>query len=307
MVGIVISLRLRSIVSDAELASKEGKLLTDDDYNVLATGPCTVAKPDGSPLCVYLPGWITAQVRQDVYPHLHELKSIKTENRGKASGTQRARSSDPTDTKRARALPLPSAIIGSIDPMGERDFCRLTAWTGRNVPKFKKLWPMFEQIARAFELHVPQRYEAQMFHVKHTQPDWVIPGTPFTTVTVNNTYPTGVHTDKGDLHEGFSTLAVIRKGSYVGGTLVFPRFRIGVDLEDGDVLLMDAHEFHGNTPIVRLYSCEPPQRPCGACAGCVAERISVVSYFRTKVEACGSAEQEGAKALAWSDRRAMRA
>jgi len=134
---------------------------------------------------------------------------------------------------------------------------------------------------------VPDRHAAQQAQVDATHPDWVVPGTPFTTITVNNTYPTGVHTDKGDLDAGFSNLTVVRRGSYSGGIFLFPAYRVGVDMADGDLLLMDAHEYHGNTPL-ELASDD-------------AERISVVAYYRTRMVECGNAEQEADRALAHAD------
>jgi hypothetical protein len=127
-----------------------------------------------------------------------------------------------------------------------------------------------------------------MAQVDKTHPEWVVPGTPFTTITVNNTYPTGVHTDKGDLEQGFSNLTVLRRGRYSGGVFLFPEYRIGVDMGDGDLLLMDAHEYHGNTAL----HLESPD----------AERISVVAYFRTRMVECGTAAEEADRALAHADR-----
>ena len=82
----------------------------------------------------------------------------------------------------------------------------------------------------------PERFAEQMKHIRRTHPEWVIAGTPFTTVTVNNTYSTGVHKDQGDLEEGFSTLVVFREGHYEGGWLCFPEYRLGVDMQDCDLL-----------------------------------------------------------------------
>ncbi len=142
---------------------------------------------------------------------------------------------------------------------------------------------------------MPDRYANQAAVVARTQPEWVIPGTPFSTVTVNNTYPTGVHKDAGDLDSGFSTLSCLRRGSYTGGVLVWPRYRVAADMQDGDLLLMDAHEWHGNTRIRPFHDAsvhgdpEADFRPMpDECAGCSAERITVVAYYRTRLETCGT-------------------
>jgi hypothetical protein len=59
---------------------------------------------------------------------------------------------------------------------------------------------------------------------------------------------------------------------------VFPEFRVAVDLRDRDVILFDAHQWHGNIPL-QLVSPD-------------AERISLVCYYREKMRDCGTATQE---------------
>ncbi|MFO0926381.1 MAG: hypothetical protein U0736_04990 [Gemmataceae bacterium] len=110
----------------------------------------------------------------------------------------------------------------------------------------------------------------------------VIEDTAFTTVTVNQTWQTAVHTDKGDLPEGFGVITMLRRGDYRGGYLVFPKYRVAVDLGDRDVLLADVHESHGNTAITHRSD--------------DAERISCVLYFRRHMTRCGSWRVEQRKA-----------
>jgi hypothetical protein len=284
----VIDLRLRSSISDEELEEKVGKIVTDRDYNVRLTGPAKVRKPDGTLLCVYLPGALRQMItaHDGVYAVLHSLRTMVTDNRGDASGSKRYRYGEE---KRTRSKKVPSTIIGSFDAGGPKQFCRLTAWTGQQTDRFALLRPLFQVIGDNFKAHVPDRYAKQMAYVAKTAPEWVIPGTPFSTITVNNTYPTGVHTDKGDLADGFSTLAVIRRGDYSGGVFVFPKYRVAVDMQDGDLLLLDAHEHHGNTAIEKHSE--------------DAERISVVCYYRTGMVECGTADEEYRKAVAYAERR----
>jgi hypothetical protein len=287
----VTDLRLRSLVADSAIEeSLRGRVLGPADYDMLLTGPAHVRKPNGQTLCVYLPGAVAEHSTDPgVYAVLHELRHALTKNRGNASGTERL-----GDARRTYAKPIPSAVIGATDPMGQRRYCRLTAWTGTNLPAWQQLHPLLRTVARHFADRVPDRYAAQAAEADRSDPAWVVPGTPFTTVTVNNTYPTGVHKDKGDLPTGFSTICCVRRGAYAGGQLVFPAWRVAADLHDGDLLLMDAHDWHGNVPIV----C-----PCGAeltgpCPQCSAERISVVAYFRTKISGCLAPDAERARAEA---------
>lgn len=280
MAGAVIDVRVRSAISKEELGRKVGKVLTEADYNLRLTGPARVRKPDGTLLCVYLPGAIPAQVAEEAYPVLHSLKGMASSNRGHASGTARLRRGQ---TKRMQYQPVASTIVGAFDPAPLTRYCRLTAWTGAHQAEIVALLPLLRVIAGAFEAEVPDRYEVQAALAARTDPAWRFEGTPFTTLTVNNTYATGVHQDAGDLAEGFSSIAVLRRGEYSGGHLVFPRLRVAVDFGDRDLLLMDAHEWHGNTFLA---------------AGEGAERISVVSYYRTEMSACGTPAEEHTKALA---------
>lgn len=276
----MIELRLRSQISDEELDQKKGKIVTDADYNAVLTRDARVRKPDGRLLCVYRPGALSEELSEESYPTLHELRKNETRNRGAASGMQRTwkhAGGKRTSTPKAVA----SAVVGALDAKHSEPFCRLTVWTGRETEQYRTLWPLLEEVSRHFEENVPDRYAVQAKRAAQTHADWVIPGTPFTTLTVNNTYPTGVHTDKGDLDEGFSCLAVIRRGDYSGGRLVFPRYRLAVDLRDRDLLLMDAHEWHGNTNIEKHSE--------------DAERISIVAYYRTNIAECDSFSAEERK------------
>lgn len=287
----LVDLRLRTRISAQEMDEKAGKVLTDSDYNILLTGPSFVRKPDGKPLCVYLPGVMKDAATEDVYDILHGLRNAVTKNRGLAAGSVRVKRAGQN---RTYAMDAPSAIIGSIDPGGIYRYCRLTAWTGDNLPEWERLQPFLQEVAVWLKRYVPDRYEAQMEEIRRCRPEWVVPGTPFTTVTVNNTYPTGVHTDKGDLEKGFSTIACLRRGQFTGGRLCFPEFRVAVELQEGDLILMDAHEWHGNTAII--CACGESRRKW--CPECGAERISVVSYMRSKVTQCGTADEELARAVA---------
>jgi hypothetical protein len=73
---------------------------------------------------------------------------------------------------------------------------------------------------------------------------------------------------------------------------------------------MDAHEWHGNTPLLCSYCEESLKMPSHRCEAIpegqfLPERISVVSYFRTKMVTCDTAEGENKKRLdTWEKRNA---
>lgn len=282
----MISLRMRSKVQASELEEKKGKILTEADYNLLITRAATVLKPDGRPLCVYLPGVLSSQMA-DAYPILTKIR-LSSDNRGLASGTKRINAGGT----RTRAMPVMSGILGSIDPTPRRPYCRLNAYSRDHLERWEGLFPLLREVSENFASHVPERYANQLASCTDTHDDWIVPGTVFTTITINNTYSTGVHTDKGDLDEGFSCLAVSRKGNYEGGRLTFPEYRVAVDMQDGDLILMDAHEWHGNTAIFCSCGSQLKEGPCEVCG---AERISVVCYYRTQMNQCGSKAAEDGK------------
>lgn len=312
--------RVRSKRSDEWVEKYKGAQVNPEMISVKLEGPARVLKPDGKPLAVYLPG-AAKDVGDETYPEFTRLRAL-TDNRGYAAGAERAvtlRRESASGTPRTRHEPVMSSILGSFEPVGPMQYCRLTAFTAQQVERWERLLPYFDRVVRLFEEHVPERYAAQMVAVENTRPDWIIRGTPFTTITVNNTYPTGLHTDKGDLDAGFSNLGVIRRGHYEGGWLSFPQYGVAVDMQDGDVLLMDAHEWHGNTPMYCAPCGEALRKPGHTCRDGAEEalhyghdfvspeRISIVSYFRTDIVECGTLADENARRAVLQEKRAGRA
>jgi len=289
----MIEARIKTKIPQAELEEKKGKILTGTDLNLVLTGPSRLFRPDGKPMCVYLPGALK-QTSPDVYPILTAIR-MKSDNRGLASGTKRINAGGT----RTRAMPVLSGVLGAIDPTPRRPYCRLNAYSREHLDQWHALFPLLQKMSSHFEEFVPDRHANQARQIARTPMEWYVPGTVFTTITVNNTYSTGVHIDGGDLDEGFSCLAVFRRGNYTGGLLTFPEYRVGVDMRDGDLILMDAHQWHGNTAI--FCSCGHQLKE-GPCDECDAERISVVAYYRTKMAECASKAQEDAKMHAIAER-----
>lgn len=307
----MVELRLRTRRSEEWVDKYKGAAVTPEMVNVKLEGPTRVLKPNGKPLCVYLPG-AALDVGDETYGHFTKIR-MSTDNRGYAAGSERVLKNSRGGT-RTRSAPVMSAILGGFDRVGPMQYCRLTAFTAQQVEQWDALQPYFRRISDLLRDNVPERYDAQMDHAMRTHPDWLIRGTPFTTITVNNTYPTGIHTDKGDLDAGFSTLGCIRRGDFKGGWLTFPQFGVAADMQNGDVLLMDAHEWHGNTPISCAHCGENIRKPGHDCEGAAAsgaayapERISIVSYFRTDMTACGSLDEENAVRASLQEKRASKA
>ncbi len=173
-----------------------------------------------------------------------------------------------------------SGVVGFLNRTGRHglDYCRLTSWSMANPDRFAQAIPFFQAINRVFQRHMPKRYAAQMAKVRRTDPAFVVHRTAFTTVTVNKNFRTAVHTDSGDLKEGFGVITGLCAGEFSGGELIFPKYRSAVRFGTQDVLLCDVHEHHANGPIVGVEG--------------QFERMSCVLYYRSGMIECGSPAEE---------------
>ena len=173
-----------------------------------------------------------------------------------------------------------SGIAGWYDRYPRIPYGRATSYTAKYPEKFAMSFPFLQRLAEGFKDLLPWRFNNQMQAANKLDQRFLVPGTPFTTITVNKTFRTACHYDAGDLNEGLSNLLVLsNNGNYSGGYLVAPEYRIAVNVRPGDLLLINNHEvMHGNTPMV-MHDDE-------------AERISLVCYFREKMLELGSKEYE---------------
>jgi hypothetical protein len=70
-------------------------------------------------------------------------------------------------------------------------------------------------------------------------------------------------------------MVVVEHGEgYQGGLLVFPEYKLAVNVRHGDMLLSDLGALHGNSPILG------------------SERLRVVAYCRTRMRDCSTFAEE---------------
>jgi hypothetical protein len=163
-----------------------------------------------------------------------------------------------------------SGVAGWYDRYPRIPYGRPTAYTEKYPKLFELAYPFLQTLNKGFRELLPWRWANQRREADKLDPRFLVPGTVFTTLTVNKSFRTACHTDAGDLETGLSNLLVLGTGDYTGGYLVFPEFRIADNVRPGDLLLVNNHEIiHGNTPIVLNHPDDPS-----------SERISVVCYFR---------------------------
>jgi hypothetical protein len=210
--------------------------------------------------------------------------AVPSHNRGSAAGGRYFPvKKDGTVSRTLSSEPVLSGIMGYADRDPPRfRGCRETAFTAREVAAWDDCQPFLRAVNAVFRAECPDRYAAQRAVIEAADPSWRIAGTVFSTVTVNRNFQTAVHKDAGDLKEGFGVMAVLTRGRYEGGTLVFPQYGVGADVRDRDVLLADVHEWHANTPLIG----EPGR----------FDRVSVVAYCRAHIVECGTPEEESRRA-----------
>jgi hypothetical protein len=159
----------------------------------------------------------------------------------------------------------------------------MTAFTRDRRRDWLSLLPLLRLMDRAHQAASPKAYAVQAHAAAATHPYYRIPGTVSTTLTANRNWQSPVHKDEGNLPGTMSALAVLEAGRYAGGHLAFPKWGVGIDVREGDVLVADfAAEFHGNTPVE------------GAEGGYT--RVSVVLYFRAGLRQALSPEQASRQA-----------
>lgn len=286
------------ILSDEETARLAGKFV-DESYIKLLLENETVAvnRSDGSPLAILVKNAIGFRDAEIAYRVLLPA-AVNSFNRGLAAGVltdeqnevdglaigKRSESrfkplkKDGSVSKTTYATSVPSGLVGGFERNPRFPYCRLTAFSTENAAALRNALPFVQSASDTLKKYLPDRYAAQKSVCDRTHPDYIFPETCFSTITVNRTWRTALHTDKGDLPEGFGVLSVLSMGKYSGGVFVVPKYGVGVNIGHRDVLLVDVHEWHGNTEIVGVSK--------------FFTRLSCVFYYRQKIVTCESLEKE---------------
>lgn len=249
-----------SVIQRKYPTDKERKLLGDNASNYRWVTVKT--EPDG----FIFDGWV------------ERMKSLPTKERQDS-----CRDIQKYISSSSYGAAVHSNIAGFMDRFPRLPYCRGTRANMLSPNALENSVPFFARLDEGFAQFLPERYAAQRERASRIDNRFVVPGTVFTTITVNKNFRTAAHRDAGDLSAGFSNLTVVTNGkNFSGGYLILPEYRIAVDIRPGDLLLINNHEgIHGNTPIVE----EEPG----------ASRISFVCYFREKMSECESFEIENAR------------
>jgi len=209
----VETLRLteNDVVLDAEVEALKGTFLFAPHYDRVIRDSTTVLKPDGSTLFTYVKDALPRSICEAAFATFKDAPLGTTDARGLAAGGrpfQRLRK-DGSRSATRRSKPLQSNVIGFLDRDPRNPYCRMTSFTRDNFAVFQAARPLVVEVNRLFRELAPERWQAQREFAERVSPDFVIPGTVFTSVTVNRSERTAAHMDAHDYRPGFGVMAVL--------------------------------------------------------------------------------------------------
>ena len=173
-----------------------------------------------------------------------------------------------------------SGIAGWYDRYPRIPWGRATSYTDHRADKFAKSYPYLQKLSEAFKEMLPWRYSNQSEAASKVDPKFLVPGTPFSTITVNKSFRTAAHYDPANMENGFANICNISvNGNYTGGYLVFPEIGYAVNIRPGDLLFVNNMAgLHGNTELIMNDE--------------EAERITMIAFFHEGMLTLGSWDYE---------------
>jgi len=307
-------------LADEDCEELKGKYLDDSYYDTLITENCDCFREDGSILFKFRKKLLN-QNEADVAFLAFKNLAKATHSRGASAGPIDPNSvfwkkrpiikmnkpggwsatyvnlQGKSDGKMKVQNEVASNIVGYWSESKQMKMnlpCRMSHYSRQEFLKVEDGTPCIQAISNSYKRLHPEWYEKQMKQAM-IQPDMVVGDTPFSTITINRNFRTGVHKDAGDY--GFGNLSCLEYGHYHGGYFILPKYRIAIDKRHGDHLCVDVHEFHANTA---LYETEedkllndklPDIFKDNLEVGVVGlnnryARISLVCYLRGELKSC---------------------
>lgn len=256
----------------------KGKFLTDNDYDEVISRDCDAYDTGGNLLFKLRKGAVPIEVlKQGVEAFKGSIEL--TEGRGMASGSSHKRiRKDGSVSNITVGNKVLSGNVGYMDKGAMIHYCRKTAFARKYFDKFKDGIPFVQHVDKLYEELCPVYYARQKAIALGTNRNYVISDTAFTTVTVNENFATAVHQDAGDYSDGFGNLIIYREGHFEGSYFCLPEYRVAIDLHNTDILFVDVHKWHGNTPYKNMSE--------------DYKRIAFVLYYREYMYLCKQPSEE---------------
>jgi hypothetical protein len=259
------------IATDEDFKEFEGMYYDESHYTTIITEDADIYNEKGELLACFRKAVIPEEDCKIIMKNLKAMAKVKKDNRGSAAGlldkeklpkyvdkvgiVSRFRSNgyynkEGTLIKNSISNLASSNIAGYFDSP-DRNIgkgapkCRLTAFTAKHANKWVECLPFFKNIDSHFKTNIPEKYAQQYEHSRLS--NYYIDETSFSTITLNYNWRTALHKDAGDYSEGFGNFTVCEEGKYKGCYLGFPRYKVAIDVRQGDWLGFEPHEYHCNT------------------------------------------------------------
>lgn len=189
-----------------------------------------------------------------------------------------------------------SSVVGFSGPSNFHP-CRKTMLYRDNAKHFDLITiTLLQTLSKLFKKYAPEQYSKQKAFVQSINQHMLLPDTVYTTATVNKDFRTMSHRDKGDFDSGLGNLMVFdytkgycrkhvmddgtpkhrfnecqdfinsKEKPFTGGEFLLPEYKVGFNMQEGDVLFADVHSIHCNNPIKGK------------------GRVSLVCYARTDIK-----------------------
>lgn len=245
---MIQNITLKRQLTENQAEQLKGQFLDETSFDQLITYDCDGYDANGLLVFKFRKQAIPHEVVKSGYESFKDSITL-TDGRGMAAGGNAPRiRKDGSISKIMIASKVFSGNAGYMDAGAMVHYCRRTAFARDYFEKFKTGIPFVEYIDGLYKELCPEHYARQIKISLATNQNYRIGGTSFTTVTVNRNFQTAVHKDSGDLPDGFGNLCVYRQGHYDGSYFCLPEYRTAIDMHTGDILFVDVHRFHGNTP-----------------------------------------------------------
>ena len=309
-------LRLSKLLSDEYMSTREGNHFDIDSYHYILREDTDVYTRDGKLLLKFRKKVIDKSLTDQALKSFLSASKVLHPNRGAAAGIldrnklpgyigelvnqSKFRTGYKSSITGIKSTQLssnlsPSNIAGYYD-RGDRNLpaprpkCRLTAFNSKYPDLFENAIPFINRCDELFKLLVPDRYQAQHDRAS-LAPDWQIKDTAFSTLTLNYSWRTSLHRDKGDYKDGFGNLIVIEDetntNEYSGCYFGMPQYGVCVDARTGDFLAADVHEWHCNTPFIpREAVVKGTNKMKNIINDWYFQRMSIVLYLRNDMVKC---------------------
>lgn len=272
------TIRLKKHLNGAQSERLKGKFINEKHIDTLITQDCDAYDLYGNLLFRFRKNAIPYELLKSGYDAFKGSIQL-TEGRGITSGSSHKRiRKDGSVSKITVGNKVMSGNVGFMDKNAMIPYCRKTAFARDYFENYKKGIPFIQFIDQQYAALCPLHYAKQKALAIGTNKNYMIDDTVFTTVTVNENFRTAVHQDSGDYKDGFGNLVVYREGDYSGGYFVLPEYKAGIDMQNGDILFVDVHKWHGNTEI---YNNSHDYK-----------RVSFVMYYREYMYLCKQPSEE---------------